>query len=119
MRAKKQQLSTFSEASIMVGAHVADVMFTNVWWHKLPAMQQLQPAPALYQKALLIWEKYTAVKNVTYRTSATGRVNKIDYKILQTASDEITQSSQFQFPDEDNLFLQKRHKNCEKLLAAQ
>ena len=72
-----------------------------------------------YQKALLICEKYTAVKNVTYRTSATGRVNKIDYKILQTASDEITQSSQFQFPDEDNLLLQKRHKNCENLLAAQ
>ena len=108
VRAKKQQLSTFSEDSIVMGAHVADVMFTNVWWHKLPAMQQLQLALALCQKALPVWEKYTAVNEVTYRTSATGRVNKIDHKILQTAINEITQSSQFKFPDKDN----KRINNC-------
>ncbi len=106
--AKELQLSPVSEATVVTGIPVADMIFTNVWWYKLSTLQQLQLALAVSQKALPVWEKYTAVKDVTYRTSATGTVNKIDHKILQTAIDEIIQSSQFQFPDKDN----KRINNC-------
>ena len=108
---KEQQLSVVSEDIVVERAPVADIMFTDVWWNKLNEMQQLQLALALCQKALPVWEKYTAVKEVIYRSSATGPANKIDNKILHIAIDEIIQSSQLQFPDKHNKKLNHYYDN--------
>lgn len=105
---KARQLSVPGKQVAVVGNPVAAMMFTDVRWNKLNEMQQLQLALALCQKALPVWEKYTAAKEVAYRSSTTGPLNKIDNKILGTAIDEIVLSSQFQFPDKDN----KKIINC-------
>jgi hypothetical protein len=85
-----------------------DIMFEEVWWKKLSDLHQLQLALSLCQKALPVWDKYTASQDVTYRTSSTGPSDKIDSRILQIALEEITIHSRLHFPGKDN----KRIKEC-------
>jgi hypothetical protein len=55
----------------------------NVWWINLTTLEQLNLALALTQKALPVWEKYTASVDASYQDSATMHVVKIEKELLQ------------------------------------
>ncbi len=93
-------------------------MFANIWWSKLPILDKLYLAIALCEIALPVWEKYTGYKEVAYQNSATGKLNKIDNKILQTAMEEIMLFAKSQFPNNDNKKISHCYSNFISIVLA-
>ncbi len=115
---KEQQLQFINEAVVIDSFSVPDKMYANIWWTKLSLLEQLQLALALCEKALPVWEKYTAITEVVYKNSATGKLNKIDNKILRLAIEEIMLYAKSQFPDKDNKKINHCYSNFISIVLA-
>lgn len=73
-----------------------------VWWNTLDTLSQLRFALRLTQKALPVWENYTAANDPSYQDSPTMPLNKINAGLLQAAIDEMTRQSVSGMPASDN-----------------
>lgn len=116
----KTVLPVFNGEIVVRHAATADKMFTDIWWNKLTAIQQLQLALALCQKAMPIWQQYSDGKEISYRSYATGPLSKINHNILHTTLEVISGASRSQFPAANNKKINDCHSSfVDAVLALQ
>ena len=65
---------------------------------KLSAFQQLQLAVFIIEKALPVWERFTALQSASYRSTTKGPVIVIETNLLHKAMEEISSHLRLQFP---------------------